>query len=66
MQRGGVGMRDFRCSNCYTLLFKGEIVIARVQAKCSKCNAMNYWSFSEQSSGVARGLDKASAPVLAS
>lgn len=59
-------MRDFRCSNCTTLLFKGEIVIARIQVKCPKCNAMNYWSFNEQSTSGARGLDKAHAPVLAS
>jgi phage FluMu protein Com len=32
--------KDFRCSNCGRLLFKGELLLGNIQVKC-RCHAMN-------------------------
>ncbi|MEK7520064.1 MAG: Com family DNA-binding transcriptional regulator [Patescibacteria group bacterium] len=34
-------MREYRCTQCEKLLFKGILIDSEIEVKCKRCNAMN-------------------------
>jgi phage FluMu protein Com len=34
-------LREYRCSNCKTLFFKGLLVEVEIEVRCKRCHTMN-------------------------
>lgn len=37
----GVAFKEYRCTNCHKLFFKGILVEGEVEIKCKHCHAVN-------------------------
>jgi len=54
-------MKRFECFHCGTLLMRALLVMARVEIKCTKCNAKNLWEIGDS---IGAPLDRAAPSMV--